>query len=563
MNKKIQYSLEKDSGDVLKYFKTFENVILSNSGDRDCKVLTIDCQQVAAPFNAGSETKLPLTNPNVHIINIDKSFITCRFEITVKGDVLEMPPNTVLNPVGNKLYTHIFVGLKSAAESIETYRVFYNGNVTECYNGTAIYESFVTRAVKPKSEQSSRISMYSTYENASKMKNSVCGVYIPVWKVFDPASVEPVTFEAVIQIDDLLPFSGMSLFPNCILGDLELQIKHTFQKNLVYCAVDVKDSKLFYESMSDSEISDLVLAKNDMYKKATQAFTQIGDSCNIYVVTHPASGAGPITWKIRTLPVRVSLVGSGRILSCSSTICGYKIKDSEVKNLRNYLTQTPLIIPAQFIEQKIFGQIPSPQGIDCNTSFPMNSCTNVIFMFPRTMNQLTVSLNPYQTNLQCTISNKTYPYVAVDTLSARHAEMMLENAWLDALFGASDAFINSLSNNEVVKEGTTEVKRYLDCDATDYMFNCSVERFGGGVFLDGLDSRGGNEPVVLRSTNIFNGTINPYLNPLNEPKNIYPPVVLLQEDCFWYCTIEDGKPRVEFIRGFRSQELLKRLGYSV
>jgi hypothetical protein len=93
------------------------------------------------------------------------------------------------------------------------------------------------------------------------------------------------------------------------------------------------------------------------------------------------------------------------------------------------------------------------------------------------------------------------------------------------------------------------------------MFNCSLERFGGGVFLDGLDSNGSNVFVTLRGTNIFNGKNNPYLNPLNEPVNIIPPIVLLQEDCFWYFTVEDdGRPFLEFVRGYRIKNLLKELG---
>jgi hypothetical protein len=139
-------------------------------------------------------------------------------------------------------------------------------------------------------------------------------------------------------------------------------------------------------------------------------------------------------WIFQPFHVRMHLVGNGRVLSCASTICGYKIKDKEIKNIRDYFNKSPVIIPSQYIEQREFNQPANNIGINCNSSFPMNSCTNMIFLFPRTTNQLTVSMNPYQNNLQYTISNKPYPDVAVDTTSARHAEMMLENAWLDSFF---------------------------------------------------------------------------------------------------------------------------------
>ena len=81
---------------------------------------------------------------------------------------------------------------------------------------------------------------------------------------------------------------------------------------------------------------------------------------------------------------------------------------------------------------------------------------------------------------------------------------MLMNAWLDSLFEASNSFINSLNNNEVI----INQWELPQVDGTDYMFNVSTERFGGGVFLDGLDSHGQNQEITLRSNNMFAGTNN-------------------------------------------------------
>ena len=47
-----------------------------------------------------------------------------------------------------------------------------------------------------------------------------------------------VTIEVSIQLDDLLPLSGMSILPNCVIGDIELEIRNRIQGNLVYCQVD-------------------------------------------------------------------------------------------------------------------------------------------------------------------------------------------------------------------------------------------------------------------------------------------------------------------------------------
>ena len=47
-----------------------------------------------------------------------------------------------------------------------------------------------------------------------------------------------VTFEVSIQLDDLLPLSGMNILPICVIGDIELEIRNRIQGNLVYCQVD-------------------------------------------------------------------------------------------------------------------------------------------------------------------------------------------------------------------------------------------------------------------------------------------------------------------------------------
>ena len=106
---------------------------------------------------------------------------------------------------------------------------------------------------------------------------------------------------------------------------------------------------------------------------------------------------------------------------------------------------------------------------------------------------------------------------------------MLMNAWLDSLFEASNSFIYFLNNNEVINNQW----ELPQVDGTDYMFNVSTERFGGGVFLDGLDSNGQNQEITLRSNNMFTGANNVYLNPNGEPVNTFKPEVCLQEDCFW------------------------------
>jgi hypothetical protein len=177
MNQKIQYALNKDSGDVLKYFSSFDNLISNNSGVRDNRCITRDCYDSNYPFNVGTFTHVALTDSNVHISNIDKEFITQRVQLKLRGELFS---TVELDHNYSSKFCYVFVGFKSGMDSIDSYYVNWNNLKSSCENIFAAYESFVTRAVKPKSEQEGRADMYTTYESARNFKKSMCGVYIPI-----------------------------------------------------------------------------------------------------------------------------------------------------------------------------------------------------------------------------------------------------------------------------------------------------------------------------------------------------------------------------------------------
>jgi hypothetical protein len=326
-------------------------------------------------------------------------------------------------------------------------------------------------------------------------------------------------------------------------------------KTLVYCAVDPRSVPLkkgeesYYHRKYEADGSFLPFSAHE--------FTQIGDYGTAPIAF---DGSGVPTFQIpiafKTDKFKLTLLGS-RIEKCQTLISGFNIKNSEINNLRNKFKSQMLTIPAQYIDRQVFGQFPSQQGLQCSITLPVSNCTNLIFTFPRTQNQLTVSKNPLQQEIQLSYADTKIPDQPFSTTSAMHAEMMLMNAWLDSLFQASDSFINSLYNHEVT-HGELD---YPKTDATDYMFNCALERYGGGVFLDGKDTNGGNKTLTLRSINQYSGPLNVYLHPPDESQNIYPPNILIQEDCFWVASIdENDRPHVKFVRGYEVNELIKSIG---
>jgi len=132
--------------------------------------------------------------------------------------------------------------------------------------------------MKPKAEMY-RPHMYTLWDEAHAHSENVCGAYVQInsnlGQEFD------LTFEVSIQLDDLLPLSGISILPTCVIGDIELEIKNRIQGNLVYCQVDPKVLIDEYQAQSCivPQTTDFIDVANTEASKSgyTHAFTQVGD----------------------------------------------------------------------------------------------------------------------------------------------------------------------------------------------------------------------------------------------------------------------------------------------
>ena len=112
----------------------------------------------------------------------------------------------------------------------------FNINHNQVYSQTdSIYEQALVTSMKPRAEMY-RPNMYTMWDEAHKHSKNVCGIYV---KLNEKLGQEfDVTFEVSIQLDDLLPLSGMSILPTCVIVDIELENRNRIQGNLVYCQVD-------------------------------------------------------------------------------------------------------------------------------------------------------------------------------------------------------------------------------------------------------------------------------------------------------------------------------------
>ena len=491
MNSKVSRALsDTRAGYIMDYFNEVDKIIQLNDGIHDCKMLSMECYDRPTPVKYHQYTKFHLSDAGIDCVNIDKSYITATMTYHMKLNYLgsSTPSST---DSSRKRFYKLFIGFKNASQNIDTYRIYINHN--QIYSQTdAIYEQALTTAMKPKAEMY-RHHMYSMWDEAHKHSENVCGIYVDIIDNLDQEF--DITFDIAIQLDDLLPLSGMSILPNCVIGDLELEIKNRIQGNLVYCQVSPKAlvDEYFNTVFANDGTWTVGGQQGSMYDfyesvnkeigtvRYQKEFVQVGDEYRACVHDY-TNGTGDHSTDIK---VRLECL-NGVMNNALSHINGFRLKDSVIEKLKSKYSSRPLIIPAQVCKHDLFAQRPASGGLKLNTKITLTNCTNIALSFPQTDNEITVAKNPEQQAAQLILMGKNIPDKSINTLEAAHTEMELTNACLDSLFEAQPSFIRSLTKS--ASNGTAKIWRKADC--SDYYFIVSLERFGNGVYCDGLTSPG-------------------------------------------------------------------------
>ena len=590
------------SGNLENYFDYLSMAIQPNDGRSDNKCLSIDAYDPPCPVAKGMYTKLKLTDESVNIINIDKSSITAVVRIVLNCHNEDLTKQmwdtipTIQNSDGptaisqqhraaslvnlSKNFNKIFVGFKSAIHVLDAYRIYSNGKKTLCEQTEALFENAACRMIKCQEELDEKPGIYTTWRHAYNYDEQVCGCYINLYDLIqNPLTVE---FELTIPIDEFLPFQAMTLFPNCVFGNLQIEIKMAIQNNFVCCQVSGESAieeqadavvrnvdKVEIKSLYEDYVS-VIKTSDKLIKKA---FTQCSDHFPVIVTYFNAGNIDLPTFnnvtmdeivgffKPRTFDMTIE-VTSGSLMSCRTNLNGFNIKDSVIEELRSKFANEPLIIPSQFIDYQAFSQPPLSFGLKCNTTYNLTNCSSILFLFPRTSHEITCSRNPFLASIQVQIDNKPYPDKPFSTLEAAHTIYNLTNLGYDSLFSTSEEYSYSLNWNEIEKPVTITLNNneytyppVESEDNTSYCFVCSTERLSGyGTFCDGLNKD--NAHITLTGTLASLPAGIPY-HPYYQPEgqvNVRPPIMLICQDCFWVCTPENG---MEFI--INDKQFYKRL----
>ena len=630
-------------GDVEKYFVKLDRMIGMNSGINDYSVTTHNCYSTSVPFGAGCFTKFKLTDSGYDIIDISQGYIHLNVSLDVEFDhKLNQIP---LCATRYRNYCWFFVGLKSGAQIIDTYKVYSNGRLTACNQVKANHEQAIVFNCKSKDQKNARPGIYSCHENVLKMNDCKCGFYIkqPLGMYYGNKTEVNLTMEIVIQIDDLLPFSGMRYFPAFACGDLELELSFSLEKNFVFCQIpfeSVYTARLFDQitlSQIENEIrkNQQALPKltttNMEYLAATATeseqiydayidfrFHQCGDyaRCLLGMVYDDGSNytngdewgqfriepsaMNPDALTDPNMPTTGSFEGNLKctyltiiphnltIYNAKSFIYGFNIKAETKQNiLAIFKQEKKLTIPAQWIEHQIFNQKPGYDSMKMQMNTPLYQVSQMIFTFPNSENQVTVSRNPYLQNVKCQIDNKMIPDKDMSTIEPSCAEMTLVALGFDNYFRASQSLINAL-NPPYLKDN----EQWHECieDDSDFMFVIDLERNGNGVHHDGYSS---DNALITFDANYIGGSANAHYYPITKEANathnpdvVYPenetpenaaaratyelftntktlkqfsPNLYTVSDAFWVFTPSGG----EFIKDARAIALLREREYNI
>ena len=512
-----------DQGSVIEYYKKLKDIISTNDGTRSFIIRTEDCHDQNAPFNQSQETRLKITHSDHMISQITEGFINFKIKLTIQlsKDIQSTHVNDT-EKLGK-----IFVGFKSSNQLLDQLQIYSNNLSTGYQQNECCREGFCYSTIKPYSEKKTRKYTHSLYENVSDYSQSVFGTYVDLVDIMD-GQKHDVEFEMNLPFEDMLALQAFDLYPNRIVGDIEIRF-YVKPAGLVYCQVDPRKIKEVKEFMEDSTIAS-TFKSIPIFK---HGFTQIGNDSKIAALNVGSDKSITPT----TESITLSCLGL-TVTACKSNMFGFGVKESTLQAIEQMFSE-PVSIPSQQLDYNAFPTAPTAAGVQGTMNSPLSNITSITVVFPKHANDYTCFDNPIYHNLQLTINGKNYPDEPVSTLGARFLQYQLVASELDGGIQCTKEFEDSLTMPKNKDDGT-RYKNTLS-DASSFMLNIQTERSRGGYLFDGLDSNGQNVPIQIRGQPIHSGDGDTYFNCDETGQNHPPPPqVFFCRDTYFTVDIHDG-----------------------
>ena len=523
--------------DVYEYYQSLTDKVTGGEF-QNVSFLSFDSSEPPCPVGPGQFTRLKLTDSSCQITSFENSFIQLEIKTTLNIRCGRPEALTEISRVVSEDFMNffkdipvIFVGFKSGIHAIDHYR-FYNSFHAGplCEQSQAIYENALLSMTKSQEEITNKIQKYAIPEELDEGKMDVPGVFLTYNELCTLKSKE-VTFKVNIPYDDFAPLQFFKNYPNTICGDLQLEFKINNNKNMVFYPLNVttmikrklKRNPSLMNLFGDmTNYNKTVEQITNYFARAEydgqKMFTNCGDEFEF--LNLPSASAGlKDTMDYLGTPVGIT-PGTLTLQSAKSFINCYNIPHDRHEQLRDLLSSTKIYIPGQRIDQYTFSQTPTISSMNCNTTQSLVNCSALAFIWPRSPNELTCSVNPCLSSIQLQIDNKTYPDKPFSTTSPEHASYILSNLMFDDFFSPNKSLEKSLSTQ----------KEYDD--NTNYAFIVSLERLDSSPFVfEGLTKD--NCYITLNGT--FDQSITPY-SKLSSRQN---PIMFVCQDTIWELSAGD------------------------
>ena len=495
-----------DQGCVVEYYEKLRDLISKNDGTRSFIIRTEDCHDQNAPFNQSQETRLRITHNDHMISQITEGFINFKIKLTIQlsKDIQSTHVNDT-EKLGK-----IFVGFKSSNQLLDQLQIYSNNLSTGYQQNECCREGYCYSTIKPYSEKKTRKYTHSLYENVSDYSQSVCGTYIDL-SDFRDGQKHDVEFEMNLPFEDMLALQAFDLYPNRIVGDIEIRF-YVKPAGLVYCQVDPRKIKEVKEFMEDSTIAS-TFKSIPIFK---HGFTQIGNDSKIAALNVGSDKSITPT----TESITLSCLGL-TVTACKSNMFGFGVKESTLQAIASMFSE-PVSIPSQQLDYNAFPLAATRSGIQSTINMPLFNTTSITVVFPKHANDYTCFDNPIYHNVQLTINGQNYPDEPISTLGARFLQYQLVASELDGGIQCTKEYEDSLT---MIKNNETTGKRFKNTlsDASSFMINIQTERSRGGYLYDGLDSNGQNIPIQIRGQPIYSDAQDTYFNYDESGQNHPPP----------------------------------------
>jgi hypothetical protein len=177
-----------------------------------------------------------------------------------------------------------------------------------------------------------------------------------------------------------------------------------------------------------------------------------------------------------------------------STIIGFTLQEEVKVALKDYYSRVPFVIPSENVFIQNYSTGPTASGLNCSMTIPINNGKEIIVLFPRNANDLTVFRNPEYHHLQLTLLNRNFPMNGADTTSTEFYRIELESSNLDTILPPTQSFENSYKN-KVCPE--FPYRQRSIGDDTDFLLIFNLERQSSNAFFsDPVNSA--NETISLK-----------------------------------------------------------------